>query len=211
MGAVGLFGGEFDPVHNNHVRVARAALAQARLARLLVVPNARPPHRARALAPVAERLEMLRIALGDEPGVEVSGAESGAEREHYTVDTVAWLRGRFPGDTVAVVVGADAVAALDGWRRWRELAATCGWLVAPRAGLDFLSAARPAVLAALGGAPVPPAEVAPGRAALLDVAPSADSSTDVRARLGAGGDAGAMLPPGVLRHIRGRGLYGCHA
>lgn len=210
---VGMFGGTFDPVHNAHVSVVREALSQARLASLLVVPNGCPPHRGAPRAPIGDRLEMLRVAMRGEPRAEVWDAERDEGEAHYTIDTVRRLRARFPGESLVLVVGSDSAAALDEWREWRELAGMCGWLVVPRAGRDFPGEAHPVVLDELGGGLVPPGEVGglPGRAAVLEGPVETGSASEVRARLRDGRDAGGLLPPGVLRHIRERGLYGCHA
>ena len=206
----GLFGGEFDPVHATHVRIAAEALGQAGLDRLLVVPNDSPPHRARARTPFEDRMEMLRLAMGDVPGAEVSDLERALDdRPCYTVDTV----GRVLRDTGAghlvLVVGADAMLRLDEWRHWRELAGMCGWLVVPRKGHDFLHEAPEVVLSELGGRLVEPAEISrrPGTAAMLDLEPTADASSAVREALRIGG-APETVPASVLAYIRERRLYG---
>jgi len=209
--ALGLFGGEFDPPHRAHVRVAREALRQARLGRLLVAPNSRPPHRPRASAPFADRIEMLRIAMADVAGAEISGVERDpAAGPHRTIDTVRRLLDSGRADHVVLVVGADSAALLDEWAGWRELAGMCGWLIAPRAGTDFPACARPVVLEELRGAGASPEDAArrPGVAAMLDMEPLGPASSALRAALASGDpSADGMLPPGVAEYARGRRLY----
>ena len=69
----GIFGGSFDPVHAEHVRLAESAVKSLRLDRLLVMPAHTPPHkRDKVLSSDADRLAMCRIAFRDVPGAEVS-------------------------------------------------------------------------------------------------------------------------------------------
>nr|HPK00665.1 adenylyltransferase/cytidyltransferase family protein [Candidatus Hydrogenedentota bacterium] len=71
---IGVFGGTFDPIHEAHLRIAKAALQQARLDRVLFVVAAHPPHKSRRRlhASAEERLSMVEAALADEPQMEAS-------------------------------------------------------------------------------------------------------------------------------------------
>ena len=65
---LGLFGGTFDPPHNGHLALARAARAQLRLDQVLWLVTADPPHKqGQALTPVAVRLEMVAAVIAAEP------------------------------------------------------------------------------------------------------------------------------------------------
>lgn len=206
--AIGLFGGAFDPVHNTHVRIAGEAVRQARLDRLLVVPNACPPHRGSSVAPIADRLSMLRIAMGDMPGVEVSAIEGDQGDPHYMIDTVRRLQVRHPDTHIVLVVGADVMAVLDEWRQWRELIGMCGWLVVPREGHVLLREARRVLLDELGRLVVPEAAAKrAGCAALLEMGQSDDASNVARKGLRQGNACCGMIPPGVLGYIRESRLY----
>ena len=61
---IGLFGGSFDPVHLGHLLIAQAACEEAGLDRLYFIPAAQSPFKeGTMLAPAAERLRLLRLAL----------------------------------------------------------------------------------------------------------------------------------------------------
>jgi len=62
---IGILGGTFDPIHNAHLEMARAAAAQCELAKVLVIPAGNPPHRT-AAASFADRFRMVQIACGNE-------------------------------------------------------------------------------------------------------------------------------------------------
>ena len=69
---IGIFGGSFDPVHKEHVRLAESAVKELSLDRLYVMPAHTPPHkRGKTLSSDEDRSEMCRIAFAHIPGVAV--------------------------------------------------------------------------------------------------------------------------------------------
>jgi nicotinate-nucleotide adenylyltransferase len=121
---IGLLGGRFDPPHNGHVALARAALEQLPIERLVVLVAERPAHRG-ALASAEDRLDMARAAFEGLGDVEL-------DPHQYTVDAVRG--GRF-GEAY-FIVGADQAAEFENWKdpdeilRWVQLA------VGTRAGYE---------------------------------------------------------------------------
>ena len=66
--ATGLMGGTFDPIHIAHLVIAEAALEELDLERVLFIPSAGPPHKPDVVvSPVETRLEMVRLAVADNP------------------------------------------------------------------------------------------------------------------------------------------------
>lgn len=120
---IGLFGGSFDPVHTGHLILARDALEQLRLDRVLLVPAAINPHRLDAgpRAPAAARLAMLRAATEAEPGMEVDAQEIEREGPSYTIDTVEALRQRWPHCRLFLILGEDNLPKLPAWHRFEDL------------------------------------------------------------------------------------------
>src|SRR5215468_8846275 len=89
---LGLFGGSFDPPHEGHLHVARAARGRFGLDRVVFVPAAEPPHKpGRELAPGADRMAMLRLLLEGEPRCETCGLELVRGGRSFTIDTVRAL------------------------------------------------------------------------------------------------------------------------
>ena len=77
-----LFGGTFDPIHNAHIEIARAAADRFDLAKVLFVPAANPPHKQGATAPYEDRVRMVELACAVDPRFEVSRIEEGTERSY---------------------------------------------------------------------------------------------------------------------------------
>src|SRR4051812_21402900 len=112
----GLFGGSYDPIHLGHLILAREALEQLGLDRVIFIPAAISPHKLhREPAPAETRLEMVRVAIEGEPGFEVEDCELGRGGPSFTIDTVRWLRERHPGDEFFYFIGDDNLAKLDTW------------------------------------------------------------------------------------------------
>ena len=72
-----LFGGTFDPIHNAHLEIARAAADRFDLAKILFVPAANPPHKpGGATASYEDRVRMVELACAIDPRFEVSRIEA---------------------------------------------------------------------------------------------------------------------------------------
>ena len=145
---LGIFGGSFNPVHQGHLVMAECCREQAGLDRVLFVPAATPPHKQAAdLAPCDVRLEMLRLAVGGQPGFDVLPDECERGGVSYTIDTVSSLRQRFPEDDLLLILGADALASLPTWREPHQLLELIRPLALIRQGVDDLDAllAQPAL------------------------------------------------------------------
>ena len=118
-----MFGGQFDPPHNGHLAVVRAARDQLGLDRVLVVPSAAPPHRPARRDTGRDALPAGAGGVRGRARVEVSRLELDRQGPSYTVDTLELLAG--PGRELFLVLGADQLAACTSWHRpdrVRELA-----------------------------------------------------------------------------------------
>jgi nicotinate-nucleotide adenylyltransferase len=183
---VAVFGGSFNPPHVGHVLAVVYALSTAPLDEVLVVPVYQHPF-AKHLAPFADRLAMLHLALDWLPRVTVSTVEEELGGESRTLRTLEHLSATNPGWSLRLLVGADVLGDVPKWHRWDRIAELAPPIVLGRVGYD-------------GGAD--PAGAPP---ALLPRV----SSTEIREALAAGDvDAvRALVPAKVLDHIVARGLY----
>lgn len=190
----GLFGGTFDPVHNTHLQIARAAADQFRLTKVLFIPAARPPHKAGgASASYEDRMRMLELACQADERFEVSRMEApsatGEAEPSYSILTIERLLAQSAGP-LSFIIGADAFAEITGWHRWEDVVAAVQFIVVTRPGAEYT---------------VPPgAEVDD-----LKGIESSDSSTSVRAKL-LRAEFDVPVPEAVIRYIREFGLYQSH-
>jgi len=120
---VGVFGGSFNPIHIGHLIVAEEARCRLRLDRVIFIPAGQPPHKdAGGLAPAADRYDLVRLAIADNPAFEASDIEIRRPGRSYTVDTLAALRKSLPrGSKLFLIVGQDSVAEMKTWREPRKI------------------------------------------------------------------------------------------
>jgi nicotinate-nucleotide adenylyltransferase len=182
----GLLGGAFDPPHLGHVALARAALEQLGLEKLLVLVVADPGHKDVATPPET-RLELARLAFGDLPGVEVE-----LDAHARTVDS---LEARNLDDPV-LILGADELADFSAWKRPERVLELARLAVARRPGVPderMLDAFERLS--------------APGRISYFDLSPVAVSSTLVRERVAHGEPIDDLVPPEVAEAVARLCLY----
>jgi len=136
-GRVGLFGGTFNPLHNAHIEVARAALGQYELSGIVFIPNGIPPHKEQGLRlEKEERFEMVRRAIESMPEFTVSRVEVDREGPSYTIDTIRALEDDYP-QGMCFIVGADRLLKIDTWREPHELLRSVPFIIAPRSGVSL--------------------------------------------------------------------------
>lgn len=190
----GLLGGSFDPVHVAHIALARHALEHLALDRVTLIPAAQPWQREALGASEAQRVAMLRLAVADEPGLEVSTIEIDRGGPTYTIDTVRAL----PADREYFwILGADQLENFCTWNAWQDIVARVNLAVAARPGSQLEApAALLERLAETGRqlhhVPMPPADV---------------SATAIRRQIARGETPESMLHPAVAQYIQQNGLY----
>jgi len=115
MKKVGILGGTFNPVHNEHVAVAISATNELNLDELIVMPTYISPHKKTAPAPCEDRLNMLKIAFKDCPKVSVSDYEIKKEGKSFTYLTVEHFKEQTNAD-IYFICGGDMLTDFKTWR-----------------------------------------------------------------------------------------------
>ena len=203
MERIGIFGGTFNPVHIGHIQAAKQALTALHLDRVLLIPDHIAPHKELPTGSPTpqQRLDMLRIAVQDCPGLEISDIELRREGVSYTYLTIQELKRMYPHDQLVLLMGTDMFTSFDSWRNPEEILKNASLGVFCRGDKKEKQAiaAQKERMEAMG------AQV---ELAYNDVI--AISSTQMR-RLLAFRCAGSFLPEGVLEYIREYRLYNTRA
>ncbi len=186
MAVTGILGGIFDPPHNGHVALARAALRELGLDGLLVLVVAEPGHK-HTRTPASTRLELTLLAFEDLPRAVVE-----LDRHARTVDM---LEERRPNDAV-FILGADEFAGFRSWKSPERVLELVRLGVAMRPGTS-----RDDVLA------IQERLAARGRVLEFEMDPVPISSSQIRARVARGQAIDGLVPPQVARAIARLGLY----
>lgn len=187
---IGVFGGTFDPIHNVHIDIARAALNFAHLDRILFIVSARPPHkRGEYVAKPEERYAMVEAALANEPHMEASRIELDRQGPSYTTDTLQTLQEAYPGAELVLIVGMDSLADLPQWKNAQLILDQAAILAVPRPG-EFVV---PAILQ--------------GRYKVLPFPKTDESSTYVRRHLSEGDNLDGRVPAAAAAYIHEHHIY----
>ncbi len=197
---IGVLGGTFDPIHRGHIAMARAAIERKALDSVLLVPSGTPPHKRRVEADARDRLEMVRLAVRDEPRMAACDIEVSRPGVSYTVDTLEEIRRLHPRAEIYFIVGADSIPELPGWRRIDRIVELARIITVPRPqadqnGLEALAGASPALREAC-------------ERDRLEMEPVPVSSTEIRRAIAAGEPFEDDLAAGVAEYIRRERLYG---
>jgi nicotinate-nucleotide adenylyltransferase len=172
-------------VHNAHLAMAKAALRELALEKVLLMPTGNPRYRTPAVASGAHRLAMLRLALADDASCEIDARELAPGASGYTVDTLRELRLELGADTeLWLLMGADQYAKLDSWHRPEDLK-------------------RLARIAVFGR----PGSPAPQKAKMIPLDAMGISASEIRARVARGEDIAGLVAPAVAEYVTRHGLY----
>jgi nicotinate-nucleotide adenylyltransferase len=194
---LGILGGTFNPPHLAHLVCAQEAHRELALDRVLLIPAAIPPHKSVEQEPGAEhRLQMCRLAVGDDDRFAVSDVELRRGGPSYTADTLAGLRSQAPNDELVLILGGDIAAGLPGWHRPEQVLELATVAIAQRRGTPREKIVQ--ALATLRGSE---------RARFFEMPRIGISSTMVRRRVGAGVPIRYFVPDQVLEYIEREGLY----
>jgi nicotinate-nucleotide adenylyltransferase len=181
---IGIYGGTFNPVHHGHLILARQALEEFELDRLIFVPAAESPFKIQNhTAPAGDRLAMLQSAISGEDRFAVDPLEIERGGVSYSIDTVKIFRSRDPKAELFFLVGEDNADRLTEWHRFEELKKLVCFVVLSRSE-GFESSEYPVVQRRI--------EI---------------SSTEIRNRVAKQESITYLVPESVKRYIEQHQLY----
>lgn len=196
MTKTGIFGGAFNPVHNGHVNLAREAIEQLKLRKLLIIPTSESPHKATKLLPFDTRMEMCRLAfdgISDKCEITVSDIERKMGGVSYTINTIRELAKQCPEAQFYLLIGGDMLFSFREWYKYESILKESKVCAVARGGDNFTDMLEFA--AEMGRVKVLPTNV-------VDV-----SSTEIREKLAAGKDISELVPQNVAEYIAANDLY----
>src|SRR6185312_8456573 len=199
----------FDPIHFGHLRTALELYQAHELAEVRLVPCYQPVHRKFPVASPEHRLAMVATAIADEPALHVEDCEIKRQGPSYTIDTLEFLRLKFPHTPLCLIMGIDALLGFPSWHRWEDILKLAHLIIAhrpqyhlPLTGViaDLLKQRLKQQSAALH-------ESMAGNIVLHPVTPLEISATDIRKQIAAGRNPRYLLPDAVYQYIKQHGVY----
>ena len=189
----GLLGGTFDPPHNGHLALARAAVDRFGLDRLVITVGGQTPGK-ESLVDAETRLRLAEAAFADVPRVEISRLDIDRDQPAYSHETVRRARERW--GEIVFLVGGDRFADFLDWKAPNKVLQHARLGVATRPGVD--EAAFRDVLEQLDR---------PEQVTLFPIEQIDTSSSGIRRRVAAGEPYEHLVPPPVAQLIEELGLY----
>lgn len=188
---IGLFFGSFNPIHIGHLIIADCMAENASLDQVWFVVSPQNPFKAKgSLLHEQDRLQMVRMAIADNPRFNATDIEFRMPRPSYTIDTLAWLTDHYPQHHFSLIIGEDNLASLPRWKNAERILEYYELLVYPRPGA--------------GGHPYqghPKVRIV--EAPMVDI-----SATFIRRQISEGKSVRYLLPSEVEGFIRWKKFYG---
>lgn len=132
---IGLFGGSFNPIHNGHVRLAKSLLQEAALDEVWFLVSPQNPFKQdQQLLDDDKRLQLVRLALKEEPQLMASDFEFHLPKPSYTWNTLQALEREYPERKFTLLIGGDNWEAFDKWYRYEDILKRYPIIVYPREG-----------------------------------------------------------------------------
>jgi nicotinate-nucleotide adenylyltransferase len=122
MRKTGLFFGSFNPVHTGHMVIANFMATQTDLDEVwMIVSPQNPLKNKKSLARDHDRLHLVRLAIGENTNLRASDVEFSLPQPSYTVDTLVYLREKYPDREFALIMGGDNLGTLHKWKNYEIL------------------------------------------------------------------------------------------
>jgi len=121
---IGLFFGSFNPIHIGHLIIANYMATQTDLDRVwLVVSPQNPLKPKKTLARDRDRLHLVRLGIGENSALKASEVEFSLPKPSYTIDTLAFLKEKYPKHQFVLIMGADNLGSLHLWKNYEQILA----------------------------------------------------------------------------------------
>ena len=186
---IGILGGTFNPIHMGHLILAEEARLKLKLEKVVFVPAFVPPHKnSTEVISAKDRLEMVRLAIEDNPAFEVSTFEIDSKKKSYSIDTLKEFRGIYGEDAeLCFITGSDSLKDLFSWKNINDIFKISKFIVANRPGY--------------------PMKDVPKEVDTVVITPIEVSSLDIRKHLMEGRSIRYLVPEKVRKYIQDHKLY----
>lgn len=197
--SIGLFFGSFNPIHVGHLILANHMVDQTDLDEIWFVVSPHNPHKVKSsLLAENHRLAMVKEAIDDNPKFRASDIEFGLSKPSYTVDTLAYLKEKYPTYHFTLMMGEDNLRSFHKWKNYEVILAQHQVFVYPRVlTMQELEKAKP-IASELHEHP---------SIHMIDAPLMKISSSFIRNNIKAGHDVKYLLTEPVRRYIDEMNFY----
>ena len=191
MKVTGLFFGSFNPVHIGHMIIANYMATQTDLQEVWMVVSPQNPFKNKSsLANNFDRLHMVQAAIGENDKIRASNIEFDLPQPSYTIDTLTYLKEKYPNRQFALIMGGDNLASLKKWKNYEILLRDYHIYVYQRPGYELGELQNHDSVTVLDTVP------------LMHI-----SASYIRKCIGEGVSVEYLVPDRVLKSLEDSGLY----
>jgi nicotinate-nucleotide adenylyltransferase len=182
--SIGIFGGSFNPIHNGHIALCKAFLAQCNLDEVWLMVSPQNPLKINtALLDDEQRFRLAQKAIEDEAGIKACDYEFHLPRPSYTWNTLQSLSNDYPHCRFTLLIGGDNWACFDKWYRSEDILNNYKIAVYPRSGSEI------------------DAKQLPPNVWLINTPLFDISSTEIRQRVVSGLPISGMVPENIQEEV----------
>jgi nicotinate-nucleotide adenylyltransferase len=129
---VALFGGSFNPIHDDHIKMANLVLDKKIADEIWIIPSKNHPF-AKQLAPAEHRMNMINLAF-DNPRIKINTIEIDSDEINYTIRTIKKLKKQYAYEFYWII-GADILHEMnEKWYGLNELLKETEFIIFDRKG-----------------------------------------------------------------------------
>lgn len=193
MKKIGLFFGSFNPIHIGHLILANYILENSDMDELWFVVSPQNPFKnKKSLLTDHNRLDMVQLAVKNYPKMRASNVEFSLPKPSYTIDTLTYLKEKYPNYSFALIMGEDNLDSLPKWKNAEKLMSDYQIIVYPRTfegekkDSEYLQHENISMV----------------NAPIIEL-----SATEIRNMIKGGKNVRPMLPPEVFEYLDGSSFY----
>ncbi|NQT29858.1 MAG: nicotinate-nucleotide adenylyltransferase [Candidatus Saganbacteria bacterium] len=200
MQRIGIMGGTFNPIHKGHLALAKAAMEQFALNKIIFVPAGMPPHKnAKEVIDKKHRYQMVKRAIKNKRNFCISRIELDRTGITYAVDTFNKLARKYGKKTkLFYIMGLDSINEILDWKKPLELFSLCEFIVGTRPGTRIRTFRRLVKF--------PPLQKEVDKIHLMELKENI-SSSEIRERIKAKKSVRSLVPRVIENYIHKYGLY----
>ncbi len=185
---IGLYFGSFNPIHIGHLIIANHIVENSNLDKIwFVLSPHNPLKEAHTLLNEYNRLHLVQLAIENNTKFRASNVEFHLPKPSYTIDTLTYLKEKFPLENFTVIMGSDSFQNLPRWKNYEQILQQYHIIVYNRPGFDVKQELNHVQLI---------------DAPLLEI-----SSTFIRQQIKAGKSIRYLLPQAVADYILENNYY----
>lgn len=135
---IGLYFGSFNPIHHGHLIIANHVINSAKVDELWFVVSPQNPFKNSAvLLNENHRLNLVRIAIEGEQKLKASNIEFKLPKPSYTINTLTYLKEKYPSKEFTIIMGSDGFQNLHKWKNAPVIIANYPVLIYKRTGFEI--------------------------------------------------------------------------